>query len=226
PGGRVHGRPGDRAVAPSRRGARRGTYRAGSSAAREPTVRHGLRAGRRAHLGTDQVAGPGRAARERAGRARRLMAVQRLVVVDRARFLRRPEPRTVRVLALVGLVVLWEAVTRTGWVSSLFLPAPSGVLAEGYEMARSGHVFVHLGPSLARLAWGFGIGPAGAHGDGAGGAAGRGAGHEPGPLGLGLRHRRGGRHRRGRRGGLLLARRRGGAADYAGPVPHSHARAA
>ena len=86
------------------------------------------------------------------------MAVERLIVVDRTAFLRRPDYRTVRVLALVGLLVLWEAITRTGWVSSLFLPAPSGVLAEGYDMVRSGQLFVHLGASLARLAWGFGVG--------------------------------------------------------------------
>jgi NitT/TauT family transport system permease protein len=88
------------------------------------------------------------------------MTVERLVVADRTAFLRRPDYRTVRVLALLGLAVLWEAATRTGWVSSLFLPSPSGVLAEGLDMVRSGQLLVHLGTSLARLAWGFGIGAA------------------------------------------------------------------
>jgi ABC-type nitrate/sulfonate/bicarbonate transport system permease component len=86
------------------------------------------------------------------------MAVERLVVVDRTAFLHRPDYRVVRVLALLGLVVVWELVTRTGWVSSLFLPAPSGVLAEALDMARSGQLFVHLMTSLERLAWGFGVG--------------------------------------------------------------------
>jgi NitT/TauT family transport system permease protein len=86
------------------------------------------------------------------------MAIERVVVVDRAAFLRRPDHRTVRVLALVGLVLLWEAATRTGWVSSLFLPSPFGVLAEGYDMTRSGQLLVHLMTSLERLAWGFGVG--------------------------------------------------------------------
>jgi NitT/TauT family transport system permease protein len=86
------------------------------------------------------------------------MAVERLVGVDRTAFLHRPDYRVARVLALLGLVVVWELVTRTGWVSSLFLPAPSGVLAEGLDMARSGQLFVHLMTSLERLAWGFGIG--------------------------------------------------------------------
>jgi NitT/TauT family transport system permease protein len=86
------------------------------------------------------------------------MAVERLVVADRTAFLRRPDHRTVRVLALLGLAVAWELVTRTGWVSSLFLPSPSGVLAEGLEMARSGELLVHLSTSLRRLGWGFGVG--------------------------------------------------------------------
>jgi len=88
------------------------------------------------------------------------MAVERLVVADRTAFLRRPDYRTVRVLALLGLVVLWEVATRTGWVSALFLPSPLGVVGEGLEMARSGQLLVHLVTSLERLAWGFGTGAA------------------------------------------------------------------
>ncbi len=86
------------------------------------------------------------------------MASERVVVADRTAFLRRPDHRTVRVVALIGVVLLWEAVTRTGWVSALFLPSPLGVLAEGYDMARSGQLLVHLVTSLERLAWGFGVG--------------------------------------------------------------------
>ena len=72
------------------------------------------------------------------------MAVERVVVADRTAFLRRPDHRVVRALALLGLVLLWELVARTGWVSPLFLPSPSGVLAEGLDMARSGQLLVHL----------------------------------------------------------------------------------
>jgi NitT/TauT family transport system permease protein len=88
------------------------------------------------------------------------MAVERLVVTDRTAFLRRPDYRAVRVLALLGAVVLWEGITRTGWVSSLFLPSPTGVLAEGLDMIGSGQLAVHLVRSLERLGWGFGIGVA------------------------------------------------------------------
>jgi NitT/TauT family transport system permease protein len=86
------------------------------------------------------------------------MGVERYVVEDRTAFLQRPDHRTVRVVALLGLVVLWELITRTGLVSSLFLPSPLGVLAEGWDMARSGQLVVHLLRSLERLAWGFAVG--------------------------------------------------------------------
>ena len=68
-----------------------------------------------------------------------MTAVERVAVTDRAAFLRRREYRALRVLALCGLVVLWELVTRTGWVSSLFLPSPLGVIGELADMARSKH---------------------------------------------------------------------------------------
>ena len=88
------------------------------------------------------------------------MAIERVAVTDRAAFLRRPEYRAVRVLALLGFVVLWELITRTGWVSPLFLPSPLGVVEELIDMARSGLLFVHLGVSLKRLLLGFGVGAA------------------------------------------------------------------
>ena len=82
----------------------------------------------------------------------------RLPAAARTRALERREHPVARVVGLAGLLVLWELITRTGLVSSLFLPSPLGVLAEGWAMARSGQLVVHLATSLERLAWGFGIG--------------------------------------------------------------------
>jgi len=42
------------------------------------------------------------------------MAVERLVVADRTAFFLRPDYRVLRVLALLGLVVLWESM-GPGW---------------------------------------------------------------------------------------------------------------
>jgi NitT/TauT family transport system permease protein len=72
----------------------------------------------------------------------------------------------VRGLGLVGLLVVWEALTRTGWVPELFLPSPLGVLATGWEMLRSGDLLVHVAASLGRILLGFGLGALGGVGVG------------------------------------------------------------
>jgi NitT/TauT family transport system permease protein len=84
----------------------------------------------------------------------------RIPIPDRTRFLARSEHPWLRVLALLGLVGLWEALARLGWVPELFLPSPLGVLAEGWEMVQSGEMFVHLAASLERLLLGFAVGGA------------------------------------------------------------------
>lgn len=86
------------------------------------------------------------------------MSTGRVAVEDRTAFLQRREHRTLRTLALVGLVVCWELFTRIGWVPALFLPSPVGVLQELIEMVLSGELFVHLGASLQRLLLGFAAG--------------------------------------------------------------------
>ena len=86
------------------------------------------------------------------------MSSARIPVENRTRFLTRREHRALRVLALVGLVLLWEIVARLGWVPVLFLPSPLGVVAEGWEMVTSGELFGHLAASLKRLLLGFALG--------------------------------------------------------------------
>src|SRR3989442_10668345 len=86
------------------------------------------------------------------------MNVTRIAVEDRTGFLRRPDHRLLRLLALVGLVALWELLARIGWVPALFLPSPLGVLREGWEMLVTGEILVHLSASLRRLVLGFAIG--------------------------------------------------------------------
>ena len=88
------------------------------------------------------------------------MSETRIAVENRAQFLARREHRLLRVLALAGLVALWETLARIGWVPALFLPSPLGVIAEGWAMIASGELFVHLGASLTRLLVGFAVGGA------------------------------------------------------------------
>ena len=60
---------------------------------------------------------------------------------------------------LIGLIVLAEIGTRTGFISALTLPRPSAVGNTFVELWTSGLLFEHLLPSLSRLAVGafFGV---------------------------------------------------------------------
>jgi NitT/TauT family transport system permease protein len=87
-------------------------------------------------------------------------------VPDRARALRRRDHPVARVAGLVGLLVLWEGLTRTGVVPALFLPSPLGVLAAMAQMLGSGELLAHVAASLGRIAQGFGLGALGGVGVG------------------------------------------------------------
>lgn len=70
-------------------------------------------------------------------------------------------PRPVRGIGLgafVVLIALAEIGTRTGWIGVLTLPRPSDVLATLGELGRSGLLWTHLAPSLARLGVGAALG--------------------------------------------------------------------
>jgi NitT/TauT family transport system permease protein len=82
-------------------------------------------------------------------------------VPDRGRVLERRAHPVARVVGLVGLVALWELLTRTGWVPALFLPSPLGVLASGLEMLQSGELLGHVATSLGRILLGFALGALG-----------------------------------------------------------------
>ena len=82
-------------------------------------------------------------------------------VPDRTRALRRRERPVVRALGLIGLLALWELLTRTGAVPALFLPSPLGVLTAAVQMLRSGELLTHLATSLGRIVLGFGLGALG-----------------------------------------------------------------
>lgn len=90
----------------------------------------------------------------------------RVPAPDRTRALERREHPALRVAALLGALVLWELLARTGRVPALFLPSPLGVLAAGLEMARSGELLVHVLTSLRRILVGFGLGALGGVGVG------------------------------------------------------------
>lgn len=69
--------------------------------------------------------------------------------------------RTLLALSWVApalLVVVWEILAQSGWLSPQVLPAPSKVLRTAVKLASSGSLGVDLGISLLRAAAGFVIG--------------------------------------------------------------------
>ena len=48
------------------------------------------------------------------------------------------------------LILFWQALCMTGWVSELYLPAPTSILATGWAMTTSGEIAVNLQASLQR----------------------------------------------------------------------------
>lgn len=60
-----------------------------------------------------------------------------------------------RVLFIVLLIMLWEAVVDKGYVDSSLLPPPHGIAQTLYEMAKTGSLWSDLGASLSRVVIGF-----------------------------------------------------------------------
>jgi ABC-type nitrate/sulfonate/bicarbonate transport system permease component len=58
----------------------------------------------------------------------------------------------------VIMLVLWEALVRTGLLDARFFPAPSAVLQELWALLASGELLVHMGYTLSRVAVGFVLG--------------------------------------------------------------------
>ena len=61
-------------------------------------------------------------------------------------------------VAFVVLLALWEVSVRRGWISPIFLPAPSAVLAALGELWQAGTLWRHISQSLVRLAGGWTLG--------------------------------------------------------------------
>ncbi len=58
-------------------------------------------------------------------------------------------------LVFIGLIAFWEYGSRSGFISSLVLPAPSEVYVAFAELVQSGMLLVHLSASLQRLVIGW-----------------------------------------------------------------------
>ena len=88
------------------------------------------------------------------------MPEQRQEITNRVAFLETKIPRYASVLGIAGVIVLWEIVCRLGIMPPLFLPAPTAILAAGWEMVVSGELYKDLAASLYRIGVGYAIGSA------------------------------------------------------------------
>jgi len=82
-------------------------------------------------------------------------SIEKAIVYDKTSFLRMKEHPWLSIGSFVLILLLWEGVSRLEWVPSLFLPAPSGILSEGWMMLKTGLIFKHVVTSLSRILSGF-----------------------------------------------------------------------
>jgi NitT/TauT family transport system permease protein len=80
------------------------------------------------------------------------------VIKNRVAFLEKQIPGYVSVAGITGLLLLWELVCRLNIVPPLFLPAPTAIITDGWQMISSGELFKNLLASLYRILGGYAIG--------------------------------------------------------------------
>lgn len=66
--------------------------------------------------------------------------------------------KSVSILVFVALILFWEVGSRTGFISSLVLPAPSEALSALLQLVETGLLWKHLSASLQRLIVGWSCG--------------------------------------------------------------------
>ena len=88
------------------------------------------------------------------------MALFQREVQFRLAFMERKVSRWTAPGGIAALIFLWQAVCMTGWVSELYLPAPTSILKTGWEMVASGEIVINLQASVQRIGWGYAIGSA------------------------------------------------------------------
>lgn len=64
----------------------------------------------------------------------------------------------VGIIGFIVLLALWEGAVQAGWVTAVFLPPVSDVIAALWQLAASGDLWLHLRASLMRFALGWSLG--------------------------------------------------------------------
>ena len=84
--------------------------------------------------------------------------MNRKEVVNRFAFMEYKAAPWVPWASLGVLLAMWELISRSPWVSALYLPPPSAIIVAGITMAASGELWSNLTASMGRIAAGYAIG--------------------------------------------------------------------
>jgi ABC-type nitrate/sulfonate/bicarbonate transport system permease component len=81
-------------------------------------------------------------------------------IKNRFAFMDKKIPVWVSPISAIVVILLWEIICKAGFVSELYLPAPSSIISSGWGMILNGELVRNLNASLYRIALGFLIGSA------------------------------------------------------------------
>ena len=82
----------------------------------------------------------------------------KIIIKNKAAFLDKKIPNYVSVIGVLGLLVLWQIVSKSGLVNEFTLPAPTTVLSTAWELISSGLLWPEVSASLYRIVMGYAIG--------------------------------------------------------------------
>ena len=86
------------------------------------------------------------------------MADHEYLVRNRMTHWQKSYPHWVSVASIIGVLLVWELICRAGFVSSLFLPAPSQIITSLLVMVGDGEIGMSLAASMYRILVGFAVG--------------------------------------------------------------------
>lgn len=79
-------------------------------------------------------------------------------VKDKMQSWQKSYPAWVSGISAAVLLILWEVICRSGVVSALFLPSPTGIIAALMDMLTGGEIAASLAASMYRIVLGFVLG--------------------------------------------------------------------
>ena len=83
---------------------------------------------------------------------------KKITIKNKADFLDKKYPNYVSVLGVLGILILWQIVSKSGLVNEFTLPAPTTVLMTAWELISTGTLWPEITASLYRIGMGYTIG--------------------------------------------------------------------